>query len=121
MVLLVKLLAIALIVYGCVILLRPSVLKKMVEYVKQGNRVYVASTVRVLIGILFVLAHRACRIEWVILFFGSFLIVSGSLVFILKREVIDKMIVWIESRTKKDIAILGGVVLLFGVILSIAA
>ncbi|MFH1664863.1 MAG: hypothetical protein ABIA77_01825 [Candidatus Omnitrophota bacterium] len=122
MVLLVKLLSIMIIVYGCMVMLRPGILEKNVlGYVKKQNNIYVASAVKAAIGILLMIASSACRIPWVVLFFGAASVFSGIAVFLVKKESIIALIEWLQSRTVKAFHLIGTLALFLGILLALAA
>ena len=52
MVLLAKLIAIAFIIIGCIVIMKKDVIKMMIEYVKEGNRIYGVAALRILFGMI---------------------------------------------------------------------
>ena|GEM_PF-1823051 len=122
MVLLVKVLSIVLIVYGCLIVLRPGIFKKIIEYAKEKKeRIYIASGAKALLGVLLVVASFRCRISWIVLVIGGLTVLGGIAGFLVKKEVVTKMLDWAETRSARDMYVLGGVALSFGVLLALAA
>ena len=121
MVLLVKVLSILMIVYGCLIILRPGIFKNVIEYMKKRERIYVASGIKAVLGILLVFASFYCRVSWIVLVMGGLMILGGVAGFLVKEDVIKKMMDWAEARSARDMYILGGVALFFGALLAIAA
>ncbi|MFH1305902.1 MAG: hypothetical protein ABIH74_05840 [Candidatus Omnitrophota bacterium] len=122
MVLLVKVLSIVLIVYGCLIVLRPGIFKKILEYAKKKKeRIYIASGAKAALGVLLVFASFKCRVSWIVLVMGGLMILGGIAGFLIKKEVVNKMLDWAEARSTRDMYMLGGAALAFGVLLALAA
>ncbi len=118
MVLIVKLLSIAIIIYGCLLMLRPGILKKVLEYIKEGNRAYIASGIKAVVGIFFMIAASKCSIPWIILFFGALAALSGIAAFVIKKKVMVQILEWAE---KKPVRAVGVIALIMGVLLALAA
>ena len=118
MVLLAKLVAIAFIIMGCVVILRRGVLKTMIAYVEVGNRIYVIAAIRILLGIIFILAAIMARSGWIVTVIGWLLIVSGVAVFILKKEkgveLIEKVV---GGADQKKVRLIGTIPVVIGVLL----
>jgi len=121
MVLIVKLIAIAIIIYGCIVVLRPRVKKVVIEYIKQDNRIYIANGVKTAVGIFMLIAASSCRVPWVILVIGGLAALSGIALFLVKKNVINDIIAWIESRHMKQVRIIGAVIIAVGALIAIAA
>jgi len=120
MVLLAKLISIAIIVYGMLLVLRPKILKKVIEYVKEDNRFYIASGVKTVIGIIFILAAGSCSIPWILYLLGALAAISGIAGFVMKKASIDKLINWVETRPARFPYVVGIGALALGVILTLA-
>ena len=118
MVLIVKVFSIAIIIYGCLLMLRPGILKKILEYMKEGNRAYIASGIKAVVGILFMFAASACSIPWIIFLLGALAALGGIAAFVIKKKVMVQMLEWAE---KKPVRVIGAAALVMGILLSIAA
>lgn len=121
MVFLVKLLSIAVIIYGCVIILRPEITKKILSYLKEGNRMAIGGGIRIAVGLFLIVASYRCCISWIVLFLGALLIFGGVLVFVIKRDTLLKFIEKFEKLSAQRVMILGAVTLAIGILLAIAA
>lgn len=121
MVLLVNLMAIALIIYGCLVALRPEVLRTMFDRLKEGANIYFASGIKSIAGIILIVAANSSRVPWIVLLYGAMMVFSGILAFVIKKNFITGFIDWIESQPPRFTYYGGGVVILLGVILSLAA
>jgi hypothetical protein len=121
MVLLVKLFAIATILYGCLVILRPKTLKEAIECVKVGNRVLIASGIKFVVGLFLMVAARYCSIPWIILFWGALSAFGGATGFLIKKSVIMDMFDWVEKRFARYTYLTGAFILLVGVLMVLAA
>jgi len=121
MVLIVKLVSILVILCGCLAVLRPDTLKKVIEYVKKGNRIYYASGIKLGIGVLMMIAAKYCSIPWVILFFGALSVFGGAMGFVVKKSFVLKIVEWYEKKLQKKIYFAGISILIMGVLLALAA
>jgi len=121
MILIVKLVSIAIIVYGCLIVLRPDTLKKVIGKAKEGNIIYIASMVKGVIGLLFILAAASCSVPWIIRFFGALSIFGAIVAFVIKRSVIISIMDWVEKQPARFNYYYGIMALLMGVLMALAA
>ena len=121
MVLLVKLFSIAVIIYGCLLILRPDTLKKIFECVREGNNVYIAGGIKAVIGVILMLAASSCRVPWVVMFFGALSVFSGVVGFAMKKSFIIGIIDWVEKQPARFTYYVGILALLIGVLIILAA
>jgi uncharacterized protein YjeT (DUF2065 family) len=78
--------------------LKPDIMKRLMEFFKQGRRMYFAALLRFVLAIVFLLAARQCRLFWVIFAFGVLFIISGLLIFILGLERVKSYISWWQRQ-----------------------
>ncbi len=121
MVLLVKLVAIAIIIYGCVLTLKPVVFKSIIKYVESKKSRYVSIGMKIFLGLVFLVAASECRISWVVRFFGAAGVLGGAVALLLKESVVDDIIKWAEEISESQILFFGTVALVLGVLLVLAA
>jgi uncharacterized protein YjeT (DUF2065 family) len=81
-----------------VYLLKPDVMKRLMEFFVQGRRMYFAAVVRLVLAVVFLLAARQCSRFWVIFAFGILLIVSGLSIFILGLEKVKSYVSWWQKQ-----------------------
>ncbi|MFH1846037.1 MAG: hypothetical protein ABH869_00580 [Candidatus Omnitrophota bacterium] len=120
MVLFTKLISITIMVYGCLLALRPTIMRKIVDYVKQKKRVYAASGIKACIGIVLMFAASYCTISWIVFFLGAVSVLSGILVFLIKKSAVTKIIEWWEKKPLKSYRMAGIFALILGVLLTLA-
>ncbi|MBU0684069.1 MAG: hypothetical protein ABIH85_06250 [Candidatus Omnitrophota bacterium] len=121
MVLVIKLISIVVIFYGCLVFLRPDTLKKVLKYTMQENKIYLMLAIKLLIGIIMMFAAKYCSIPWIILFFGALSIFGGAMGFVLKKEFVAKVLKWTEAYIQKKTRFAGIFILVVGVLLALAA
>ncbi len=121
MVLIVKLIAIALVIYGIVLVLRPEVLKKALGFVKEGNNYYVAGVIKAGLGLILVLAGGACSIPGVIRVLGALMFIGGVVTFVLKKETVMKLIEYWDKKPVNHIKMAGIFTVFIGVLIAAAA
>ncbi|MFH1394603.1 MAG: hypothetical protein ABIH09_00395 [Candidatus Omnitrophota bacterium] len=121
MVLIVKLISIVVIFYGCLVFLRPDVLKKVLKYAMQENKVYPMLGIKLVTGIVMMFAAKYCSIPWMILFFGALSVFGGAMGFVLKKAFVVKVLTWGENYIQKKTYFAGICILVVGVLLALAA
>ncbi len=95
----IKSLGIVFVLIGIVYLLRPDVMKWLMEFFKQGKRIYFAGLIRFALAVVFLLGARECKRFWVIFAFGILFIIGGLLIFILGPEKIKSIIDWWQKQS----------------------
>jgi uncharacterized membrane protein HdeD (DUF308 family) len=94
----IQVLGIVIVAAGIVYLLKPDVMKWLMEFFKRGRRIYLAGLIRLALGIVFLLAARECDITWVIVTFGILFLVSGILIFMLGAKRARSVIEWWQKQ-----------------------
>jgi hypothetical protein len=121
MVLFVKVAAIAIIVYGCSLMLRPEILRKLARWAQKGNNLFLLNILKILFGILLMLASGHVAVPWVVMFLGALAAFTGALAFVVKRDLLTGLVEWIEGMPSRTIYVVGVVALAVGALLAIAA
>lgn len=97
-----------------VYLLKPDVMKRILEFFKKGKRLYIAGLIRFALAIVFLLAARECDITWVIVVFGILFLIEGLLIFILGPEKIRAMIDWWQKQSVLLLRVIAVIALAIG-------
>jgi len=121
MVLIVKIFSVIIIIYGCVLVLRPKILKKIVEEMKKNNNIYVINGIKSAISALLVVAAPSTRVPWIVFFFGALGLLTGICMFLFKKNMVERIIAWIEARSTQQVCVMGTVAVVVGVLLALAA
>ncbi|MFC1548631.1 hypothetical protein ACFL5E_01575 [Candidatus Omnitrophota bacterium] len=121
MVLLVKLLAVAIIIFGCIEILRPKTQAELIERMKKGNRLYAASGIKFVVGIFLMIASRYCSIPWIILLWGALTTFGCAVAFLVKKNALLKLMEWVEKKPIKYVYLHGALCILVGVSIVLGA
>jgi len=94
----VKIIGIVFVFIAVIYLLKPDILKHLMEFFKKGRRLYFAGLLRFVLAVVFLLGANDCRIPWVIITLGILFIISGLLVFTLGLERLKAMLEWYQKQ-----------------------
>ena len=117
----VKIVGIVFILIAIVYLLKPDVLKRMMEFFKHGKRMYFAGLMRFALAVIFLLGARECDITWVIVVFGILFLISGLLVFTIGLEKLKSMIDWYLKQSALLLRVVAAIALALGAVIVYAA
>jgi uncharacterized protein YjeT (DUF2065 family) len=106
---------------GLAYLIKPPILRGIMQFFVKGGRLYLAALVRFALAVVFLLGARECDITWVIAVFGSIFLLSGLLIFILGLERAKGIINWYQEQPTFTLRIVAAVVLAVGLIIVITA
>jgi len=94
----VKIIGIVFVFVAVTYLLKPDIFRRILEFFKQGRRIYLAGLLRFVFAVVFLLGANECKIPWVIITFGILFIISGLLVFTFGLEKLKAMINWCQKQ-----------------------
>jgi len=117
----IKVIGIIFIVISIAYLLKPDIMKWLMEFFKQGRRMYIAALIRFALAVVFLLAARECSVTWLIAAFGILFFISGLLVFILGTERVRAYINWWQKQSLLLLRLMALIALAFGVLIIYAA
>jgi len=117
----VKIIGIVFIFMTSVYFLKPDVMKRIIEFFKQGRRMYFAGLIRFALAIVFLVGARECKRFWVIFAFGILFIISGLLVFIIPLEKIKAYIGWWQKKPPLLLRLMALIALAIGAIIIYSA
>jgi len=117
----IKIIGIIIVSIAIVFLVKPTVMKLIIQFFKKGIRVYLAGLVRLALAVVFLLGARECDITWVIVVFGILFLISGLLVFMLGPTRIRPMIDWYQKRSLLLSRVLAAIILAIGAIIIYSA
>ncbi|MHC4396930.1 MAG: hypothetical protein ACYS1A_14900 [Planctomycetota bacterium] len=113
----VKIIGIAIVFMAVVYLLKPDVFKRIMEFFKQGRRIYFAGLLRFVLAVVFLLAANDCKRPWVIISLGILFIISGLLVFTLGLEKLKAMIEWYQKQSTLLLRVIALIALAIGALI----
>jgi len=117
----IQIIGIVIVAIGVVYVLKPSVMKRLFEFFKKGNRLYLAAPIRLALGVVFLIGARECKQFWVILAFGILLLISGILVLVLGPKKLRPVIEWFQKQSEMLARAMALLVLAIGVVIIISA
>ena len=106
---------------GIVYLLRPDIIKKLMNFFRKGRRIYFSGVLRLALAVVFLVGARECRYFTIILVSGIIFLVGGLLIFLLGPEKIRKILDWYQEQPVLIFRIIAIIVLAFGVIIILSA
>ena len=117
----IKTLGILIALIGIIYFLRPDVMKWLMEFFKQGKRIYFAGLIRFALAVVFLVAARECKHPWVIFAFGILFIISGLLIFILGLEKLKSIIDWYQKQSVLLLRVVAVIALAIGAVIIYSA
>ena len=117
----VKIAGIFFVLIGILYLLKPGFLKGLMEFFKQGKRIYFAGLIRFVLAVVFLLAARECDITWVIVVFGILFMLSGLLVFTLGARRLKFLLEWWQRQSFLLLRLVGLITLAIGAVIIYSA
>jgi len=117
----IKSLGIVFALIGIVYLLKPNVMKWLMEFFKQGKRIYFAGLIRLALAVVFLVGARECRWFWIIFAFGILFLIGGLLIFILGPEKTKRMLEWWQKQSVLLLRVTAVLTLVFGAIIIYSA
>ena len=117
----IKSLGILFCIIGIVYLLRPGVMKWLMEFFKQGKRIYFAALIRFALAVVFLVGALKCKYPWVIIAFGILFIIGGLLIFVLGPEKIRRILEWYQKQPVLIFRVIAVIVLAVGAIIIFSA
>ncbi len=117
----IKSLGILIALMGIAYLLRPEIIKRLMNFFKKGRRIYLSGLLRFALAIVFFLGARECRSFWVIFASGMIFLAGGILIFTIGPERIRRILDWYQEQPIFIFRIIALIVLVFGAIIIYSA
>lgn len=108
-------------IIGILYLLRPDIIKWLMEFMKKGKRIYLAGLLRFALAIVFLVGARECRYPWIIFAFGIIFLLSGLLIFMLGPEKIRRILDWYGEQPTLIFRVIAIIVIAVGLIVVFSA
>ena len=113
----VRIIAIVFILLGILYLAKPELVKRILEFFKQGKRIYIAGVIRLILAVVFLLAAQQCKVPWAIGVFGILLLVSGVMIFIIGAQKLKSWLEWWQKQSLLLLRALSLVTIAFGLLI----
>lgn len=117
----VKIIGVIIVAFAIVLLVRPDVMKSLMAFFSKGKRLYAAGLVRLVLGVIFLLAARECDITWLIAAFGVLFLIAGLLIFALGPEKLRGILTWSQKQPSLLLRAFAVIALAIGAVIIYAA
>jgi hypothetical protein len=109
-----KIVGVAIIFIGAIVLVKPAVFGVILNFWKKDKNVYLAGVIRLTFGAIFLLAASSCRLPVVITVFGVLMIIGGILIFALGPKRLSAIFDWWQNKPAFIVRLLGFVAFAMG-------
>lgn len=117
----IKSLGIVFVLIGFVFLLRPDIMKWLINFIKRGKRIYLAALIRIAMAVIFLLGASQCSKKWIIAAFGILFLLAGLLIIFLGPERTRRILDWYENRPLLIFRVIAIVPIILGAVVIYAA
>lgn len=117
----IQIIGIVIVFLAVLFLIKPDIMKRLLEFFKQGKRIYLAGLVRLVLAVVFLLAARECDITWVIVIFGILFLISGLSIFMIGAERLRPMLTWFQNQSALFRRVMAAIVLAVGAVIIYSA
>ena len=102
---------------GLLFLLRPALLGPVVRFFNRTFWMYTLSIVRIVLAVIFLFGATQCRVTIVIAGFGIVLLISGFAGLIVKHQMYNSILQWLQERNLTAVRFVAAVVVLIGAVI----
>ncbi len=117
----IKIIGIIIVVVGIAYLVRPGIMKWLMEFFKKGSNIYLGGLLRLALAVVFLLAATSCKKTWIIIVLGILFLFGGILVLILGPKRITPILEWWLKKPNWILQVLALLTVAFGVLIIYAA
>jgi len=107
--------------FGVAFLLDQNLLKRYISYFFDEKKLRIGTIIKIIIGILFVMAAPGCEGTGFIRLVGIITIIAGIIPLVSGMEKTKNMLTWVSNRPKKTVRTMGIVYVVFGALVIFAA
>ena len=105
---------------GVVFLIQPDLFKKLVSLFARGRIIYIPAILRLILGPIFLIFARECKIPWIIITFGILMLIGSAILFLVNIEKIKSILLWWTARSAWAIRSIAVIALILGVIIVVS-
>lgn len=113
----VKAIGILILAAGIVFIVKPDLIRTLINFAMVGKRVYIGGIVRLVFGALLLLGSFKATIPWIPITFGALILLSGVTIFLLPITKLHQLLEWFKARTDNHIMIMSSISAAVGVAL----
>ncbi len=99
---------------GILFVIKPEAARFVMRFMRQGNRIYVASVLRIIIAVIFLSGARESGVPWLIMLLGVLILVAGMLGFAIGREKQQRLVAWWEHQPAVVLRLVGMIPIVMG-------
>ncbi len=114
-------LGIVFVIIAIVYLLKPDIMKWLMEFFKQGKRIYFAGLIRFALAVVFLIGARECKHFWVIFALGILFLLGGLLIFVLGPEKLKSILDWYQKQSALFLRVMSAIILAVGAVIIYSA
>ena len=117
MLILANVIALAIAAMGLIIAIRPDILKKILNFWKEGKRAYLAGVMRLVFGVIFLFAAQGCKFPALIFTIGALALIGAAVIFLVGPDKIKPILGWWEKKPPLVIRIMGTAAFIIGALI----
>jgi hypothetical protein len=117
----IKIIGIVFVLMAIGYLLKPDVIRGLMEFFSKAKRMYLAGVIRFVLAVVFLLAARECRKPWVIFAFGILFLLGGLLIFTIGPKRLAPVLEWWQKQSNLLLRVVALAILAVGVVIIIFA
>lgn len=121
MIMLIKLIGILIFCMGIFMMVRPEVARKMISFWLRGKNLYLGGIIRLVLGILFLIAAYSARLPGLMFVIGFLALIGGILIFALGLDRTKAMVNRFKQLPDPVLRLMMLLVLVFGALIVYAA
>jgi uncharacterized protein YjeT (DUF2065 family) len=121
MLMLVRLFALVMVVFGIINVINPEMMKQYIAFWAKGKRLQAGGIISLVTGVIFLIVAPQCATPWFVVLMGIIALIKGVLLFALGPEKWLAKISWWTSCPPMVLRIISVVAILLGVALINAA
>lgn len=109
----IKVIGIVILVIGVTFAALPGLMDSFIPFAKKNNHYLIGGAIRVVFGVLLILASFSAAIFWIPMILGSITLITGVLIFVLGKVRVHSMLDWaagLPDHKRRIIAIIAACV-----------
>jgi uncharacterized protein YjeT (DUF2065 family) len=113
----IKGIGIVFVLIGFVFMVWPHIMRRLINFIKRGKRVYFAALLRFVLAVVFLLGASQCSHKWIIAAFGILFLLAGLLIIVLGPEKIRRILDWYNNQSLILFRIIAVIPMAFGAVI----
>ena len=105
---------------GVAFLIKPDLLKKLLALFAHGHMIYIPAVFRLILGPIFLIYAMSCKIPWIIITFGIFMLIGSAILFLMNTKKIKSILQWWIQQPAWAIRSIAVITLILGAIMVVS-